>query len=235
VEQGWGGIENLSLIPGEVGASAFQNIGAYGAEASECIDEVHTYFLKTGEKKIFSKEDCDYSYRNSFFKEPENRGLYYITHVVYRLNKKPEFKLEYGNVKKLLEGKAINLKTIREAIISIRESKLPNPKVEGNAGSFFVNPYLCRAHFESLQKKYPSIPYYPVNDEVMKMPAAWFIDQCGLKGKTLGGAAISEKQALVIVNRKDATGNDIALLAEEVCRTVKEKFSVELQPEVNYI
>jgi UDP-N-acetylmuramate dehydrogenase len=235
VDKGWGGIENLSGIPGEVGASAFQNIGAYGVEASDCIEEVHTYFLETGEKKIFSKEECDYAYRHSFFKEPETRGLYYITHVVYRLSKKPEYKLDYGNIKSYLEGKEINLPTVREAILSIRNAKLPDPKVLGNAGSFFINPYICTAHYEGLKKKYPSMPHYPVNDEVVKVPAAWLIDQCGWKGKSLGGAAIHDRQPLVIVNQDNATGNDIALLAEEVCRTVKEKFKIELQPEVIYI
>jgi UDP-N-acetylmuramate dehydrogenase len=235
VDKGWGGIENLSLIPGEVGASAIQNIGAYGVEVVDCIAEVHAYFLETGEKRIFTKEECTYSYRHSFFKEPENKGLYYITHVVYQLDKKPEFKVDYGGIKAALEGKELNLKTIREAIISIRESKLPDPKKTGNAGSFFKNPYLCREHFNSLQKKYPDISYYDVNEEIVKVPAAWLIDKCGLKGKTLGGAAIHDKQPLVIVNQNQATGNDIALLAEEVRRVVKEKFYVELEPEVNYI
>jgi UDP-N-acetylmuramate dehydrogenase len=151
VEKGWGGIENLSGIPGEVGASAFQNIGAYGVEASECITEVHTYSLETQEKKVFSNADCDYSYRHSFFKEPENRGLYYITHVVYRLSKKPEYKPDYGNVKSYLEGKEINLQTLRDAIIAIRAAKLPDPAVQGNAGSFFMNPYICIAHYEGLK------------------------------------------------------------------------------------
>ncbi|GHS97217.1 UDP-N-acetylenolpyruvoylglucosamine reductase [Bacteroidia bacterium] len=235
VGKGWGGIENLSLIPGEVGASAYQNIGAYGVEASDCITEVHSYHLETGEKRIFTNDECDYSYRHSFFKEPENRGLYYITHVVYRLSKKPAFQLEYGHVKNRLEGKEINLQTVREAIIAIRQSKLPDPAVEGNAGSFFMNPYICIAHYEGLKKHYPDIPHYPVNDEVVKMPAAWLIEQCGWKGKTFGGAKISEKQPLVIVNQGNATGDDIVRLAEEVQQAVREKFKIELQPEVNYI
>ncbi len=235
VNNNWGGIENLSLIPGEVGASAFQNIGAYGVEASNVITEVHTYYLKTGEKKIFTNAECNYSYRNSFFKEPENRGLYYITHVVYKLAKNPVFQLDYGNVRKCLEGKVITLQAVREAIISIRQSKLPDPKIEGNAGSFFTNPYVCMAHYERLKENYPYMPCYSVNEKVVKIPAAWLIEECGFKGKILGGAAISEKQALVIVNRNHATGNEIALLAEEVRQAVKDKFSIELQPEVNYI
>jgi UDP-N-acetylmuramate dehydrogenase len=235
VGEGWGGIENLSLIPGEVGSSAFQNIGAYGVEASDSIEEVHAYSLQTGEKKLFTREECNYSYRHSFFKEEENRGLYYITHVVYRLNKHPQFHLDYGNVGNALAGKPVTLQTVREAIIAIRESKLPNPEIIGNAGSFFTNPYICIAHYEGLKKYYPDIPCYPVNDEVVKVSAAWLIDQCGLKGKTCGGAAIYEKQALIIVNQGNATGKDIADLAEIVCREVKKKFSIELQPEVNYI
>jgi UDP-N-acetylmuramate dehydrogenase len=235
VEKGWSGIENLSLIPGEVGASAIQNIGAYGVEVSDCIVEVHTYYLPTGEKRIFTKEECNYSYRHSFFKEEENRGLYYITHVVYRLSKKPEYTLDYGNVRDMLEGKAINLQTVREAIISIRRDKLPDPAVEGNAGSFFMNPYIGRTYYEGLKNDYPSMPHYPVADEMVKIPAAWLIEQCGLKGKTVGGAAVSVKQPLVIVNQNRATGKEIALLAEEVRRAVEEQFGIELQAEVNYI
>ena len=235
VEKGWGGIENLSLIPGEVGASAFQNIGAYGVEFSDCIAEVHCYCLATGEKRIFTKEECKYSYRHSFFKEEENRGLYYITHVVYLLSKKPEYQLNYGNVISRLEGKEINLQTVREAIISIRRDKLPDPDIEGNAGSFFMNPYISIAHYEGLKEHYPSIPHYPVDDAVVKIPAAWLIEQCGLKGRAVGGAAVSVKQALVIVNQNRATGKEIALLAEEVRRAVQEKFGIELRPEVNYI
>jgi UDP-N-acetylmuramate dehydrogenase len=235
VEKGWGGVENLSLIPGEVGASAVQNIGAYGIEVSDCISEVHAYFLKTGEKKVFSNEDCNFSYRHSFFKEPENRGLYYITHVVYRLDKKPQFKLDYGNIKNYLSGKAIDLKTISEVIVAIRKSKLPDPQIMGNAGSFFTNPYICLAHYEGLKKHYPDMPHYQVNEAVVKIPAAWLIEQCGLKGRSIGGATVYEKQPLVIINKKHATGDDIARLAEEVRQSVKVKFSIELKPEVNYI
>jgi UDP-N-acetylmuramate dehydrogenase len=235
VKQDWGGIENLSLIPGEVGASAYQNIGAYGVEVSDCISEVHAYAVESGEKRIFRHEECLYSYRHSFFKEPENRGLYYITHVVYRLSKKPEYTLDYGNVSAFLAGKEISLQHIRDAIISIRKEKLPDPEIIGNAGSFFLNPYVCIPHYEGLKKQYPDIPSYPVNDEVVKVPAAWLIEQCGLKGKQSGGAAIHEKQALVIVNQNNATADDIAFLAGEVCRAVKEKFKIELQPEVTCI
>lgn len=235
VENGWGGVENLSKIPGEVGSSAFQNIGAYGVEASDCITEVHTYCLETGEKKIFTNEDCRYSYRGSFFKEPQNRGLYYITHVVYQLAKNPTFKLEYGNIKASLENKAITLQTIREAIIAIRESKLPDPKIWGNAGSFFMNPYVSISDYEKLKEQYPQMPHYPIDDKRVKVPAAWLIDQCGLKGKTLGGAAVCENQPLVLINKNHATSQEIVALAEEIQRLVKQTFGIELQPEVNYI
>jgi UDP-N-acetylmuramate dehydrogenase len=235
VQNGWGGLENLSLIPGEVGASAVQNIGAYGAEAADCLEEVHAYFLETGEKKIFSNAECEYSYRHSFFKKPENKGKYYITHVVYKLSKKPTFRLDYGNIRKYLADKPVTLEAVRQAIIAIRESKLPDPKKTGNAGSFFVNPYICTAHYEGLKKQYPDMPHYPVNDEVVKVPAAWLIEHCGMKGKRIGGAAVYEKQPLVIISQGKATGQDIADLAAEICKAVKEKFSIDLQPEVNYI
>jgi UDP-N-acetylmuramate dehydrogenase len=235
VENGWGGLENLSFIPGEVGASAVQNIGAYGAEVSECIEEVHAYAIETGEKRIFSNFECTYSYRRSFFKEPENKGKYYVTHVVFRLSKKPQFRLDYGNIKEYLDGRSVSLESVRQAVIAIRKTKLPDPERVGNAGSFFINPCICIAHYEGLKKCYPNIPHYPVNDEVVKIPAAWLIDRCGMKGKTFGGAAIHEKQPLVIINQNHATGNDIATLAEEVRRAVKEKFFIDLQPEVNYI
>jgi UDP-N-acetylmuramate dehydrogenase len=235
VENGWGGLENLSLIPGEVGASAVQNIGAYGVEVSERIEEVHSYSVKTSEKRIFTNRECHYSYRHSFFKDPENKGKYYVTHVVFQLDKKPELRLDYGNIRKYITGKPLSLETVREAVIAIRKSKLPDPQKTGNAGSFFVNPYFCMNHFLKLQKRYPDIPHYPVNEKVVKVPAAWLIEQCGLKGKSLGGAAIHEKQPLVIINQNNATGEEIALLAEEVRRAVKEKFVIELQAEVNYI
>lgn len=235
VDKGWGGLENLSGIPGEVGSSAFQNIGAYGAEVSNSITEVHTYSLETGEKRIFSKEECDYSYRHSFFKEKENRGLYYITYVVFRLDKQPKFCLDYGNLKERLQGKEITLQNVREAVLAIRDEKLPNPEILGNAGSFFMNPYICMEHFDALKKNYPDMPYYPVDGKVVKIPAAWLIEQCGMKGKSIGGAAVYEKQPLVLINKNHASGEDIALLAEEIQNAVKDKFSIELQPEVNFI
>ena len=235
VSKGWGGIENLSLIPGEVGASAVQNIGAYGVEACDTLIEVHTYNVETGEKQLFRNEDCKFAYRHSIFKEEDYKGKNFIAYLVYKLSKKPVYNLEYGNLKEILDGKEVNLQTIRDAIISVRESKLPDPKTFGNAGSFFMNPYVCVAHYEELLKKYPNIPSYPVNEKVVKIPAAWLIEQCKLKGKTIGGAAIHDKQALVIINNGTATADDIASLASLVCDTVKEKFGIELNREVLFV
>lgn len=235
VQNGWGGLENLSLIPGEVGSSAVQNIGAYGAEVAGCIEEVHAYFLETSGKRIFSSLECEYAYRDSFFKKQENRGKYYITHVVYKLSKQPEYKLDYGNIRERIGDGSVNLETVRQAIIAIRESKLPDPEKTGNAGSFFVNPCICMAHYEGLKKHYPDMPHYPVNGEVVKIPAAWLIERSGLKGKTVGGASVYDKQPLVIVNQGNASGRDIADLAAEIRKTVQEKFFIDLQPEVNYI
>jgi UDP-N-acetylmuramate dehydrogenase len=235
VERGLGGIENLSLIPGEVGASAVQNIGAYGAEVADCISEVHAWNIETGKKRVFSNSECEYDYRRSFFKKPENKGKYYITNVVYRLSKRPEFRLDYGNIREYLADKPVSLKTVREAVIAIRRSKLPDPKTTGNAGSFFVNPYICIEHYEGLKRDFPDMPHFPVNDEVVKIPAAWLIDRCNLKGKSIGGAAVHDKQPLVIINTGNATGNDIAALATEIQQTVKNKFGIELVAEVNYI
>lgn len=235
VSKGWGGLENLSLIPGEVGASAFQNIGAYGVEAADYIDEVHTYCLETGEKRIFSNAECNYSYRHSFFKETGNRGLYYITHVVYELDKRPEFRLDYGNLRACLEGEDISLDSVRRAVIRIREEKLPDPKKTGNAGSFFMNPYVPMETYLRLKEIYPDMPHYPIDETRVKVPAAWMIDRAGLKGKTLGGAAVHEAQPLVLINRENATGKEIAQLAEEVKAAVREKFGIELNPEVNFI
>lgn len=235
VQNGWGGLENLSLIPGEVGASAVQNIGAYGVEVADCIEEVHAYFLETGEKRIFSNAECAYSYRHSFFKRPENKGKYYITYVTYKLSKKPEFRLDYGNIREYLKDQPETLGTVRDAVIEIRRAKLPDPKKTGNAGSFFVNPYVDVAHYEDLKRQYPDMPHYPVNAEVVKVPAAWLIERCGLKGKANRGAAVHEKQPLVIINQGNASGQDIADLATEIAGAVKKKFSIDLQPEVNYI
>ena len=236
VEKGWYGAENLSLIPGEVGASAVQNIGAYGVEAKDLIVKVDTLEVETGKERVFGNEECGYAYRESVFKHAL-KGKYIVTHVTYRLSKHPSYRLDYGNVRAELEkrGCELTLENVRQTIIDIRESKLPDPKVQGNAGSFFMNPIVPRPLFEELQGKYPSMPFYEVDAERVKIPAAWMIDQCGWKGKQLGHAGVHNKQALVLVNCGGATGQEIIALSEEIQRSVLDKFGVRISPEVNFI
>lgn len=235
VEKGWGGIENLSLIPGEVGASAIQNIGAYGVEVCDTITEVHTINLLSGEKRIFSTNECKYDYRESIFKK-SLKGQFAITSVLFELSKKPNYKLDYQHLEEqVLKNGALSLQNIRQTIIAVRESKLPDPKVAGNAGSFFMNPVISRTQFEQIHSNYPEIPHYFINPETEKIPAAWLIDQCGWKGKTVGKAGVHDKQALVLVNRGGATGFEIAHLASLIQQSVNEKFGIELTAEVNFI
>lgn len=234
VAQGLGGVENLSLIPGEVGASAVQNIGAYGVEAKDVIALVEAVELQNGQKRVFGTLECDYAYRQSIFKK-QLKGKYAITFVTCRLQKKPQLKLEYGNIKAVLgEKKDLTIADVRQAIIDIRNAKLPDPKVQGNAGSFFMNPVVSREKFLSIQKDYPNMPFYEVESGV-KIPAGWMIDQCGWKGKSLGRAGVHDKQALVLVNLGGATSDEIIALCETVCKDVYEKFGIEIHPEVNLI
>lgn len=235
VENGWGGVENLSLIPGEVGASAVQNIGAYGVEVQDVIVEVNAVEIETGELKIFPIDDCQYGYRESIFKK-ELKGKYIITSVVFKLQKQPEFKLNYQHLEaEVLKNGDINLQNIRQTIIAVRESKLPDPKIYGNAGSFFMNPVISKAHFNDLLAQYPQMPHYFVSETEEKVPAGWLIDQCGWKGKQIGNAGVHDKQALVLVNKGGATGAEIVYLAEQIQASVKSKFGIELRAEVNYI
>ena len=237
VAHDWQGIENLSLIPGEVGASAVQNIGAYGTEVKEIIHSVEAVEISTGKKHTFSNEQCEYSYRQSKFKN-EWKDRFIITHVTYRLEKSTEYipKVDYGNIKSELERKGISLPTmkdIRDVVISIRKDKLPDPEVEGNAGSFFMNPIVEKATFMNLLEQYPDMPHYNVDSEREKIPAGWMIDQCGWKGKTLGKAGVHDRQALVLVNRGGATGKDILHLCNTIRNDVKQKFGIDIHPEVN--
>lgn len=236
VEKGWYGAENLSLIPGEVGASAVQNIGAYGVEAKDLIVKVDTLEVETGKERVFGNEECGYAYRESVFKHAL-KGKYIVTYVTYRLSKHPSYRLDYGNVRAELEkrGCELTLENVRRTIIDIRESKLPDPKVQGNAGSFFMNPIVSRPLFEELLGQYPSMPFYEVDADRVKIPAGWMIDQCGWKGKQLGRAGVHNKQALVLVNCGGATGQEIIALSEEVQRSVFDKFGVRIYPEVNFI
>lgn len=233
VERGWGGIENLSLIPGEVGASAVQNIGAYGVEAKDVIVQVKAIHLKTGEKRSFVTDECCYAYRQSIFKN-EFKGQYAITYVTYKLKIRPTLKLSYGNMKALLEKKNVTVSDVRQFIIDTRNAKLPDPKVLGNAGSFFMNPVVSRDKFLEIQKDYPQMPYYEVENGV-KIPAGWMIEQCGWKGKSLGKAGVHEKQALVLVNLGGASPEEIVTLCNAVCKDVKETFGIDIHPEVNFI
>lgn len=237
VAHDWQGIENLSLIPGEVGASAVQNIGAYGTEVKEIIHSVEAVEISTGKKHTFSNEQCEYSYRQSKFKN-EWKDRFIITHVTYRLEKSTDYipKVDYGNIKSELERKGISLPTmkdIRDVVISIRKDKLPDPEVEGNAGSFFMNPIVEKATFMNLLEQYPDMPHYNVDSEREKIPAGWMIDQCGWKGKTLGKAGVHDRQALVLVNRGGATGKDILHLCNTIRNDVKQKFGIDIHPEVN--
>ena len=234
VAHGWYGAENLSLIPGEVGASAVQNIGAYGVEAKDLITAVETVNIR-GEERVYSVEECRYAYRDSIFKRPENKSVF-VTHVRFRLGKEEHYTLDYGTIRQELDKyPALTLPVVRKVIIDIRESKLPDPKVMGNAGSFFMNPIVSKEKLLALQQEYPRMPYYELPDGRVKIPAGWMIDQCGWKGKALGPAAVHDKQALVLVNRGGAEGSDIIALSDAVRAAVREKFGIDIHPEVNFV
>ncbi len=234
VTNGWAGIENLSFIPGTAGAAAVQNIGAYGVEIKDVIKTVEAIHLLTGEKVIFTNEDCRYGYRNSIFKEAAFKP-YIITWICLRLQKTPQFKLAYGNLTSAFSGNEITLQKVRDAIIQIRSSKLPDPKELGNVGSFFKNPVIPQLPFDNLKKAYPDIPSFPASEGKYKISAAWLIEQCGFRGKREGNVGVYEKQSLVVVNFGDATGHEIVAFAENIRLSVHKKFGIELTPEVEYI
>ncbi|MGN0235618.1 MAG: UDP-N-acetylmuramate dehydrogenase [Paludibacteraceae bacterium] len=236
-DMGLYGLENLSHIPGEVGASAIQNVGAYGVEAKDVIREVHTVATESGEERVFSNEECRFGYRDSVFKN-ELKGKYIVTSVVYRLSKQPQPRLDYGNLRQALAGKEPTPMNIREAVIAIRKQKLPEPEDLGSAGSFFKNPIVTPAHFQEIlrqeQRTAEEVPHYPTGSGI-KIPAAWLIEQCGWKGKRQGGAQVYEKQPLVIVNTGNATAQDIITLAANITESIEKRFQITLHPEVNYI
>lgn len=234
ISKGWGGIENLSLIPGEVGAAAVQNIGAYGVEIKDVIESVEAWNRLTFEKHVFTAEECGYGYRSSRFKDP-HQDPHFITYVTLRLEKFPVFNIEYGALKQRLSDKALTLENVRETVISIRKEKLPDTESLGNAGSFFMNPLITGEHFERIRKEYPDVPSYPAEKGKVKVPAGWLIEKCGFKGQRHGNVGVYEKQALVLVNFGGATGDEIALFAESIRAAVKERFGIELMPEVKYI
>ena len=237
------GAENLSGIPGEVGAAAVQNIGAYGVEAKDIIVRVNCYDRIKEEMIIFENADCAYGYRSSFFKTEEAKGRYFITSVLFHLSGEYSPKLDYGNVRESLAGRSINSPgDVRRSILGIRGNKLPDPRVIGSAGSFFKNPVITQEQFDSLASSFRRehgddhpIPHYEQADGI-KVPAAWMIEQCGLKGRTCGGAAVYEQQPLVLVNRTgSATPEDVLTLEQEIISAVRERFGVTLQPEVEHL
>ncbi len=233
VSNNWYGVENLSYIPGEVGASAVQNVGAYGVEAKDVIECVYAVDVETGEEVIFKNEDCQYAYRNSIFKNVY-KGRYIITYVEFKLSKTSSFKLEYGNLKSMKE-EDVTLQKVRDSIIEIRKQKLPEPTEIGSAGSFFVNPVIDESQFDKLKVQYPNIVSYAMPDNRVKLSAAWLIDNAGWHGKRVGGAAVYQKQCLVLINENNATPADVIELASKIRKSVFEKYGVEINPEVNYI
>jgi len=236
IENNWGGVENLSLIPGTVGAAPMQNIGAYGTEIKETFESLEAYHLKSGEMHQFTKEQCKFGYRESIFKN-EVKGEYLITSVIFKLSKKHQLNFSYGDIQQILakENTEPSIQNISQAVIEIRSSKLPNPSEIGNAGSFFKNPFVEKKHFEKLKSLYPQIPMYPVDENLVKVPAGWLIEQCGWKGYKEEDAGVHAKQALVLVNYGNATGEEIKDLSEKIKKSVFEKFEIHLHTEVNIV
>jgi UDP-N-acetylmuramate dehydrogenase len=236
IAQNWAGLENLSLIPGTVGASPMQNIGAYGVEIKEVFENLEALDRTSLHIKTFSSDDCGFGYRESVFKH-QLKDQYVICSVTFKLKKVPEFKVEYGAIQDVLKEKGVeklSLRSVSDAVISIRKSKLPDPAEIGNAGSFFKNPTINSDHFEKLKAQFPSLPGYP-SGEGVKVPAGWLIEQAGWKGKRIGDVGVHEKQALVLVNYGEGDGAAIKDLSERVRESVKVKFGIELSPEVNFI
>ena len=231
------GMENLSLIPGDVGASAVQNIGAYGVEAKDLIVRVEAVEIATGEIRTFDNADCQYAYRDSRFKHDWKNG-YLMLRVTYQLSTEFRPRLDYGTIRAELERKGMKELTawqLRETIIDIRRQKLPDPEVMGNAGSFFMNPVVSREKYERLARQYEGMPHYTIDAAREKIPAGWLIDQCGWKGRSLGRAGVHSRQALVLVNLGGATGNEIVALCEQIRHDVRERFDIDIHPEVNIV
>lgn len=238
IGRGLGGIENLSLIPGYCGAAPMQNIGAYGVELQEVFEELEALELDTGRMRTFHLADCRFGYRDSYFKQ-EGKGRYIITSLTLRLTRqRHNINTTYGAIAETLAAMGVlepGIREVSEAVVRIRQSKLPDPKELGNAGSFFKNPELPVAQFEALKAANPDIPHYPLPDGRVKVPAAWLIEQCGWKGKRIGNTGAHTRQPLVLVNYGGATGEDVWHLAQDIRDSVMQRFSVELQPEVNII
>ncbi|PLW95371.1 MAG: UDP-N-acetylenolpyruvoylglucosamine reductase [Marinilabiliales bacterium] len=231
----WFGLENLSLIPGAIGSSPVQNIGAYGVEACDFIEEVFYYDFSEKKAGSLFRKDCNFGYRNSIFKIKRSLFIYKVN---FRLTKSLKINTQYAALSKHIKNKGINNPDphqVRQAVIEIRESKLPDHKVTGNAGSFFKNPVIPRSEFEDLQKKHPGIPYYDSGDDLIKIPAGWLIEQAGWKGIMKGNAGVHKDQALVLINAGGAKGSEIASLAEEIRLDINKNFGIELYPEVNIL
>lgn len=236
IDNGFGGVENLSLIPGNVGTSPIQNIGAYGVELKDVFHSCEAVSRATGEIRTFSLEDCHFGYRDSIFKK-DLKDAYIITSVTFRLTKNEHnINTDYGAIYDTLKAKEISnptIKDVSDAVIEIRQSKLPDPKIIGNSGSFFKNPTVNQKTFSALRSKFSEVPYYPVGTDRIKVPAGWLIEQAGFKGKRFGDAGVHDKQALVLVNHGNASGAEIWELAMRIQKKVKEIFGLEIEPEVN--
>ena len=237
IEQKLGGIENLSLIPGTVGAAPIQNIGAYGVELKDVFESLEAIETATGQLKIFHRTECEFGYRDSIFKR-DLRGKYIITSVTLKLSKNPRFHISYGAIQDVLKEMGItelSVKAVSEAVCSIRKSKLPDPAIIGNAGSFFKNPEILQEQYDRLKSIYPDLPSFQTSPGMVKVPAGWLNEQCGWKGKTIGNTGVHKHQALVLVNYGNAKGEEIKKLSQEIQQSVKEKFGIELETEVNII
>jgi UDP-N-acetylmuramate dehydrogenase len=237
INNNFAGIENLSLIPGSVGASPMQNIGAYGVEIKDVFYELEAYNIENKKIVTFSKNDCAFGYRESIFKN-KYKGQFIITSVTFQLNKIPKYNTSYGAIETELEKmgvQSLSIKAISDAVINIRQSKLPDPKIIGNAGSFFKNPTIQNIQFEKLKNEFKNIVGYAVGENETKLAAGWLIEQCGWKGFRKGDTGCHEKQALVLVNYDNANGNEILELSNDIILSIKDKFNIELEREVNII
>lgn len=238
LEQGYGGLENMSLIPGNTGTAPIQNIGAYGVELKDSFVSCEAMEVANQKVKVFNKSDCQFGYRDSFFKN-EGKGKYIITAVILKLSKRNhKLNTGYGSIDGELQKMGIekpSILDVSKAVISIRRSKLPDPKELGNSGSFFKNPIVDKAGFNLFISAHPNAPFYKVTDGSFKIPAGWLIEQCGFKGKRFGDAGVHQNQALVLVNYGHATGQDILDLAHRIMEAVREKFGIGISPEVNII
>lgn len=235
VENGWVGLENLSFIPGSVGACAVQNIGAYGVEVAAVVDHVQAVDIRTGDPVVLPAGECGFGYRSSHFKTRWH-GRFIITAVVFRLSRRPRFMLDYPGVRAAVDALgAVDLQTVRQAIIDIRRRKLPDPAVTGNAGSFFKNPVVDGPVLHRLLAAHPDLPHYPQADDRFKLAAGWLIDRCGWKGRRVGRAGVHDRQALVLVNLGGATGREILVLADRIRESVRDAYGIRLEREVRVV